>query len=221
MTRWKRHMTALFALTMLFMLFFGQANAQPGQQDGPIGHSQDPLVTNTPPINAEEREKFALLTLSNPEGTCSASMLNDFWAITAAHCVFSPTTGLQFTPAQITLTANWSNSTKTGQVLRVIPYSNAAPWTPSDIAILQTSYNDFIRPVPFVRTLHDQRPMGNLSLYSFGRGINQLAFWSGSIANPSQSDGQYRSARFDISSIFPNSNLPPQTFSFAVKMALL
>jgi hypothetical protein len=178
---------------------------------------QQPLVSPTL-VDGNTREAFGLLTLNTPEGgACSASMLNDFWAITAAHCVFSPTTGAQFTPAQITLTANWPGYTKTAQVLQVIAYSNAAPWTPSDIAILQTGYHDFSLPYLNERTLHDERPRGNRTIYAFGRGINQLAFQSGTTAVPSSGDGQYRSALFAIGSVNPNSNLTPQTYSFAPK----
>lgn len=213
MTRWKRFLATQLAATVLFV---GVVNAQNDRQDGSIGTVQQPLVGGTL-VDAKTREEFGLLTLTNPQGTCSASMLNDFWAITAAHCVFSPTSGAQFTPAQITLTANWPTFTKTAQVLRIVSYSNTAPWTPSDIAILQTGRNDFALPRPIERKLHDQRPTANLTVYAFGRGINQLAFQSGSIATPTLIDGQYRSARFDIASIKPNSNLPPQTFSFAGK----
>lgn len=213
MTRWKRHLTTQFAVAILFA---GLVNAQNRQREPPTGTVQQALVGDTL-IDAKVREEFGLLTLTTPGGTCSASMLNDFWAITAAHCVFSPTTGVQFSPTQIRLTANWPGLTKTVQVIRVIPYSNAAPWTPSDIAILQTGRRGFSRPRPIERKLHDQRPMANLTVYAFGRGINRLAFQSGPTAIPSQGDGQYRSARFDIASINPNSNLPPQDFSFASK----
>ncbi len=225
-TRLKQSLITQFGLAILLMLtiflfFTGHANAQ--QNENP-GTSQQPLVVAGPPVDAETREKFGLLTLNNPQGSCSASMLNDFWAITAAHCVFSPTTGAQFTPAQITLSASWpifSNlpqSTKTAQVLRIIPYSFSAPWLPNDIALLQTGRNDFNLPRPIQRTLHDQRPSANLSVNVFGRGLNQFAYYTpASIAIPSSGDGQYRSAQFSISSIDPNSNLPPNTFSFAGK----
>src|SRR4051794_29932718 len=79
--------------------------------DENIGTTQQGLVGGQT-VSSDIQEQFGLLTLSNPEGSCSASMLNDYWAITAAHCVYSPTTGQAFTAAQITLSANWPRNHK-------------------------------------------------------------------------------------------------------------
>ena len=202
----------LFSAITLFSPFL---LAQP---DGPIGQVHQELVAGTL-TDSQTQQDFGLLTLSNPAGTCSASMLNDYWAITAAHCVYSSTTAVspQYAPNQISLKANWPGNTKTVQALQVVAFSGF-PFTPNDVALLQVSRHAFAGPVPRTRTLRAQRPMANLPIQAFGRGINTLAFLSpnGNVT-PSFSDGNYRSAFFDIASINPNSSTPPQTFSYAGK----
>jgi len=206
----------------------GITHAQPEN----TGTTQQPLVTVNPPLAPATQQQFGLLTLDNPEGSCSASMLNDYWAITAAHCVFSKNgTCPQFAPGQITLTANWPGigppqvaggprqDTKAVKARRVITYGTVTACpntvaTPSDIAILQVGLHDFGRPDSRPVKLETRRPMANLTVTGFGRGINTLAAMVGGVAVPSSSDGQYRLADFSIISISPNSSAPPLTYSF-------
>jgi hypothetical protein len=209
-------LTALCACVVL--LHIGAARAQPEN----TGQVQEPLVTPRPPIDLQTQEQFGLLTLSNPEGTCSASMLNDYWAITAAHCVFSAkTTCPQFAANQISLTSNWPGNIKTVQALQVISYGTPTTCptnmlgSPDDVALLQVGLHDFGRPDARSMKLQEQRPMANLTVTAYGRGINALAFQVGSLATPTVLDGKFRSADFDIASISPNSSDPPTTFSYA------
>lgn len=215
------------------MLSLGATMVSPGIAMGqePVGQTQEPLITLRPPVDPNTRLQFGLLTLTTPEGTCSASMLNSFWAITAAHCVFSNKGACPpFAPNQISLTANWpgitpSGTPKTAQAKRITPFGTptqcAPPQNmqgfPNDIALIQLGRHDFDRANFPAMKLNEQRPMGNLTVTAYGRGINALAFQIGPTAVPSVSDGQYRSAEFDISSISPNSALPPATFSFPGK----
>ena len=186
----------------------------------PLGQSQQPLVTVTPPIDAATRQQLGLLTLQNPEGSCSAAMLNDYWAITAAHCVVSQKGSCPvFAANQITLTANWPGNTKSAKARQVITYGSPAMCpntvgTPSDIAVLQVGLHDFGRPDSRPMKLEPRRPMANLPLTAFGRGINTFAAMVGNVAVPSSSDGQYRMADFSISSINPNSSQPPREYTF-------
>ena len=202
---------------VLLLLPIGVAQAQPEN----IGRIQEPLVTPRAPLDQQTQEEFGLLTLSTPEGTCSASMLNDYWAITAAHCVFSRQGACpQFMPQQIRLQANWPGNSNSAQALRVITYGTPAPCPfgspqPFDIAILQTGRHDFGRPDFRSTKLEATRLTPNLTVTAYGRGINALAFQAGPNAVPSQSDGLYRSAEFSIDSTTPNSAMPTATYSFA------
>jgi len=171
-----------------------------------LGTTQQGLVggTVTPPL---VQEQFGLLTLTNPEGTCSASMLNDYWAITAAHCVYSQKTpGVAFSAAQITLSANWPSNQKSLQAVQVVAFSTGTT-AANDIALLQTGLYDFVRSgysnltSPTTRTLQPDAPAQNETVAAYGRGINAFAYQSLNTPVPSQIDGQYRSASFGIYSI--------------------
>src|ERR1700739_544038 len=115
--------TSLFALTVVSSFTFsGAALAQENTAQENTGRLE-PRVVGGQLTASDTQEQFGLLTLANPEGSCSASMLNDYWAITAAHCVYSQTTGQAFTASQITLSANWPRNHKTVQALQVVAYS--------------------------------------------------------------------------------------------------
>src|SRR5664279_3659943 len=140
-------------------------------------------------------------------------MVNQFWAITAAHCVFPSGPGATvYAPSQITLTANWPGNTNSAQALQVIPFSNP-PFTPNDIALIQMSRHAFDRLEAKDRTIAKTQPLNDLNLLAFGRGIFQLAFQSGPSAVQAQRDGQFRSGNFRSGVLASNASDPsPATF---------
>ncbi|HZF77190.1 MAG TPA: trypsin-like serine protease [Acetobacteraceae bacterium] len=203
----------------------GVANAQPPPEN--TGTVVQPLVLGRV-VDAATREAQGLLTLASPEGTCSASMLNDYWAITAAHCVISgqgscPT----FAASQIQLTANWTinapnlgwvDGSKTVRARQVITYGvrtvcpGNGPAAPSDIALLQVGRHDFGRPDVPPRKLDPARPLSNATVTAYGRGIEQLAFLQNGVPMPSVGNDTFRSVEFALTRVMPTTQ--PNEYSF-------
>src|SRR5688500_9314143 len=74
-----RHSLAIIAVAMTALTSYG-----PAQEN--LGFSQQALVAGTE-IDVATQESFGLMRLTGAGGTCSASLLRNQWAITAAHCV--------------------------------------------------------------------------------------------------------------------------------------
>ena len=159
-------------------------------------------VISGQPVTLFMQEEMGLLTLTTPTGTCSASLLTNEWIITAAHCL-KP--GDISSPNQVSLTANWktvqNRTAEEIRSLRNLPINVVLP----DVALIKVRvpFNVFGSTRHFRRELFANR-MDNLVGYpleTYGRGINVLAQGSGITATPSQSDGQYRIARTQISRV--------------------
>ncbi len=157
--------------------------------DGPVGTVQQPLVGGSL-IHPFMREELGLLTMASATGTCSASLLTNEWAITAAHCV-EVTRGMPalVAPATVTLTANWSG-------VQNQPAVQINSFRPLDVAIIRVARPFVVSKstTGYRRQALDAAPenLQNYKIEIFGRGINQFATGSGATAMPSQSDGQFR-----------------------------
>ncbi|MEO8063226.1 MAG: tachylectin-related carbohydrate-binding protein [Pseudomonadota bacterium] len=162
--------------------------------DGPIGKVGSPLVGGTP-VSLETREKFGLLTLRNGSGTCSAQLLRNNWAITAAHCVEGA--GAMMDTA-ITLTAKWATYQQR-QSMRVITFR------PSDIAIIRVASPFTVNgsTTNYNRGVFESKYYGRrfpVQVMAFGRGISQFAQGSGAAAMKSVRDDTFRVGNFTTSS---------------------
>jgi secreted trypsin-like serine protease len=95
-----------------------------------IGKVQQPLVGGQL-VGAGMLEKLGLLTLNSSSGSCSASLLNNYWGITASHCVeVGPTITMLLSASAITLSTSWG-SVQSQQAVQI------ASFRPLDVAILR------------------------------------------------------------------------------------
>ncbi len=181
----------LFAASLLV----SGANVRAGEEDN-LGTSRQGLVGGTV-VSAATQEKYTLLTLTSGTSTCSASLLRNQWAITAAHCVDddSATPGQFMTVPDdsVELEADWATK-QTRKSMRIITFR------PLDIAIIRVSQPFSVRgsTTNFIRDIFrgGQFPyFGQLSpvpIMIFGRGINQFARRVNGVPMQSSGDGQYR-----------------------------
>ena len=93
-------------------------------------------------VTPEVQEQYGLLSLGTG---CSASLLRNNWAITAAHCIDDPDPGrlgefIQVPEDSVTLKANW----KTVQVRRSV---RIISFRPNDVAIIRVDESLFRRRI--------------------------------------------------------------------------
>lgn len=172
-----------------------------------VGTVRQPLVGGGT-ISDAEREAFGLLEI----GGCSASLLRNGWAITAAHCLETRDANGNFQPdpeepgqniirplRDIVLTASWDKS-QTRWAAEVFTFR------PFDLALIRLSEpfnvhgfsNTFSRRIYYTNGDHDALVEKFITI--FGRGINQFASGTAGAATPSQIDGIYRAAYAEIES---------------------
>ncbi len=160
-------------------------------------------VVSGQPISTFMQEELGLLTLSTPTAGCSASLLTNEWIITAGHCI---KTSDFSNPNQVTLTANWKTVQDRQALeirsLRALPFIGTSL---PDIALIRVGnpFNVNGSTKHFRRQLVANK-MDNLMGYpieTYGRGINVLAQNSGTMALQSQSDGQFRIAKTQITKV--------------------
>src|SRR5688572_20418201 len=116
-------LTSVLVVTLLYSA--GIADAQR------IGRIQQGLISDVV-VTREVQEEYGLLTLNN---SCSASLLRNNWAITAAHCVDRPDPAnpgafILDPDNSATLTANW-NSVQVRRSIRIISFR------PMDVALIR------------------------------------------------------------------------------------
>lgn len=176
------------------------AQARQAEPDGRIGTVSQPLVGGAP-VDVQTQEKYGLLILNG--GSCSASLLRNEWAITAAHCVEHDGKAPAYAAEtdaddSATLDAAWGGGQQRKSI-RIISFR------PRDIALIRLDapfkVNDSTRKYNRAPYLDQLDP---LAITAYGQGISTLAYGEGDGARPSSRDNMFRSGRFRIDSVKGN-----------------
>lgn len=181
-----RKATIIILVSWILITGFGIVDSEE------IGTISQPLVGGST-VDQQTRRELGLLTLITPKGSCSASLLNDNWAITASHCIDDIASA-----ELVTLIADWS---ATGQETRKAAKIRSFEWTHNlDIALIMVTI-PFPRHSSVTYPQLSYRPTSDLMgqrIELYGRGISTLARQSGANAIPTQSDGLFRTSEFEV-----------------------
>lgn len=175
------------------------ASAQPAEEH--LGQSRSKLVSPTV-VTAEQQEQLGLLSMGSNRGGCTATLLDNNWAVSAAHCLNA--TDMR-NPGGVMLSAAWTRTqfARPDYIYRF--WGIDLTGSTYDIALLHLSG-------PFTvngSTTGYRREMSEFSLQDmdtkniavYGRGINVLARNTPTGPMRTSGDGVMRSAVFTVNRI--------------------
>jgi hypothetical protein len=164
--------------------------------EGRICTVQQP-ITNATPVSAQTQRDLGLVTVG---GGCSGTLINQYWVLTADHCVNSlarvPSAGAPCVPDaalnNVVITAAWSTE-------RVIPTRLVRNWCGGglDIALVYLGAGDFGAVNIQLLSLNELES-GN-TVVKYGQGLSSFAT-AGPPPRQAAPGGVYRSAVLSVSS---------------------
>lgn len=168
--------------------------AVPAVAEENVGQVRQPIVAGALVDNNTQKAR-GLVTVG---GGCSGTLINQYWVLTADHCVTSngriggPSAAL----GNVRVTAAWSATT-------VTPTRLVRNWGGSgrDVALVFLGNGDF-GTMP-IQLLNYSGLDPGMTMVKYGRGISAYAS-AGPPAVAATNDGRYRTATFSVSSVGTN-----------------
>jgi hypothetical protein len=199
---------------LLFSLVANKTTAQPVCVETPQGQvcKVTQPITSGDPAAVDLQKQLGLVTVS---GGCSGTLLNQFWVLTARHCV--TTNGRIAGPlrpaSQVTIAAAWVPPGQQATATRIYELSSNSErisnsLIPDDVVLVYFGAGD-LGPVTSQPLYAQERPGSNIGwegrrlttndrVTQYGRGISTFATPPNT---PAVSDGRYRSGQFSPSAI--------------------
>lgn len=159
---------------------------------------QSPIVTEQT-VSPRRQRRLGLVTVNNNGGTCSGTLINQYWVLTADHCV-TTTPQVMGGPdqafANMSITANW-----TAKSARPTRYVRYWPSTKLDVALVFLGAGDLGRVDRKLIYHNEVEPYLNevergTILTKFGQGFCSFATGTWPTAQPAQGNCGYRTAVF-------------------------
>ncbi len=211
---WRVGLPALLSLGATLGCNDVQAQECEDTPEGRICRVRQPIGAGTE-VDLETQRQLGLVAINNG---CSGTLLNQYWVLTARHCVTQDglISGALVPPDQVRITADWAPD-RVGIASRIHDFTiNAAPGSvPSrDIVLVYLGAAD-LGPVDSQRIYVVARDQGGGSVVlsgrlttsdtvtQYGQGFSTFAtgVFGTPTAQPSDGQGTYRSAPFMPSSI--------------------
>jgi hypothetical protein len=160
--------------------------------DGPIGKIQQPIVSGEP-VSVKRQRQLGLVTIDTNGGLCSGTLLNQFWVLTADHCVSTDGTmgGPDVPFRDMEISATWTN--KHARPTRYVRFwDEERRWR--DVALIFLGAGNLGRVDR--KLIYHNEVDPSMKLAQFGRGMCGLATGAGRSATPGYGDCGYTSATF-------------------------
>lgn len=173
------------ASVWMSLALIGTSRVGLAQDDGPIGQVNQGIAAGNS-VSVDEQRELGLVTVN---GGCSGTLLNQYWVLTAEHCVsVGNLIGAPLVSAStITVTAAWSAEAPVAtRLVTYTPYG-------LDVALIYLGDGDF-GPVN-AQPLFVGQVDTTLSLQKYGQGLATFAS-AGPPPSPATGSGTYRTAQF-------------------------